>query len=109
MELHNWHITLIGWFVWNVGLLSLTKDEYDDSGKDFLLKSYAKDHWDNWLFSLVAIPAILIAGSQGFGMDALAVIDIKMKWSNLYYLGSGFFAESAKYSYKKWRKKKQSE
>lgn len=108
MELHNWHIALIGWFVWNVALLSFTKDEYDDNGKDFLLKSYALAHWDNWLFSLVAIPALLIIGTQGFGMDALAAIDLE-KWSNLYYLGSGFIAESSKYAYKKWRKKKQSE
>lgn len=105
IEIYNFYIAILGWLVWNIGVFSFTKDEYDDTGKVFPFKSYANEHWDNWLFSLVMVPVILIIGDQGFGMDALAVLEIKMKWSNLYYFGSGFFAEALRFIYKRWRKK----
>ena len=105
--LHNYHIALIGWLAWNVAVFSFTKDDADDANLAFDVKSYAKTHWDNWLASLFMIPVLLIIGTKQLGMDALAALEIKMKWSNLYYLGSGFITEAAKFSYKKWRKSKQ--
>jgi hypothetical protein len=103
----NIYICLIGWVAWNVGLFSFAKDDSDDIGKPFSVKAYVVEHWDNWLASLFAIPVLLVVGFYQWNLNALAQLGDAGKWENLYYLGSGFFTEAAKYSYKKWRKSKQ--
>lgn len=102
----NLAITFWAWFAWNVLKFSFDKDGYDDTGKMFPFKEYKNAHWDNWIASFVMIPILLFVGSKQLGLDALGQIDMKgLKWSDWYYLLSGFITELIKDRYKKWKKK----
>jgi len=94
---------LIGWVAFNVGVFSLFKDENEQT---FNLISYTKEHWDNWLGSFVFIPVFLFAGHVGFNFEDIGIGGVK--WSDAYYVGSGFFFEAIKMIYKKWKKSKES-
>ena len=104
----NFSITILGWFAWNVGLFSFTKDDYDDAGKLFPTKEYVQKQWDNWLWSGIWIPILLIIGYKGFDLNAFAPME-GLAWSDLFYFCSGLAAESSKYAYRKWKKKKELE
>lgn len=92
---------LLGWIAFNVILLSIYKDENEAT---FNLKTYASEYWDNWAGSFVLIPVLLYIGYKGLD---LGVVDLGQgaKWSDLYYLFSGFAFEALKVMYKKWLKK----
>lgn len=91
---------LAGWLAWNVLLLSIEKD---DNEKTFSLKTYALEHWDNWLASLFLIPVLLFFGYRGLG---LGVVEMDhLKWSDAYYVCSGFATELVKTIWKKWKAK----
>lgn len=95
----------IGWLFWNVGKFSLDKDSYDDRHETFPLTRYVYEHVDNWLFSIVAIPVLLYIGYKQLNFGDIGIVEGVSKWSDLYYLSSGFIAEAGKDRYKKWRKK----
>ena len=104
----NFLISLAGWFAWNVMILRIDKDAYDTTGKTFPISEYASKTWDNWLASLAMIPILLFIGYRQMNLDPMAVIDVQhLKWSDLYYLGSGFFTEAVMYAYKKWKNQKE--
>ena len=99
MEIFNSSLSaaLSGWLAFNVIMLSMYKDENE---KTFAFGAYAKEHWDNWAASLVSIPVLLYIGAHQL---SLPITDLSNpKWSDLYYLGSGFFVEAIKMAYKKW-------
>ncbi len=101
-------LTLLGWLAWNFGLFSMEKDQVDAEGKPMDLKRYASCYWDNWVFSLIFIPILIIVGIKGLGFEALPFGDLEhFQWHDLYYLGAGAFAEIAKYyislARKKWK------
>lgn len=91
---------ICGWLAFNFIALSLFKDENE---KTFNLKSYYKEHWDNWFGSLFSIPAFLFMGSKGFNFEDIGVGGIK--WSDAYFVMSGFAFEFAKVLWKKWKNK----
>jgi len=92
---------IAGWVAFNFLALSLYKD---DNEKTFALKSYAGEHWDNWLASFFLIPVLLFIGAKGLNIT----IDEKhLEWNDLYYVGSGFITEALKMAYKKWKSKQQ--
>lgn len=104
-------LTLLGWLAWNFGLFTMEKDKADDLGKPFDLRHYAACYWDNWLFSLIFIPILIIMGIRGLGLEALPIGDFEhLKWNDIYYLGAGCFAEIAKYlistARNKWKQTK---
>ncbi len=91
---------LAGWLAWNVLMLSIYKDENE---KTCNLKAYKDEHWDNWLASLVMIPILIFFGYKGLD---LGVIEMgNLKWSDSFYVCSGFATELVKMAYKKWRDK----
>jgi hypothetical protein len=98
-------ITVIGWFAWNAIIFRIDKDQYDEKGIDFPLKQYALQSWDNWLTSACMIPVLLYIGYKGLGIEgAFLSIDVeKLEWSDLYYLGSGFFTEAVIFGIKKYK------
>ena len=91
---------LFGWLAFNFVVMSSFKD--DDEQK-FSIKTYAAEHWDNWLGSLLFIPAFLFAGAKGFNFEDIGASGIK--WSDAYYVGCGFFFELVKVAWKKWKSK----
>jgi len=104
-------ITFLGWLAWNAIIFRIDKDKYDERGEDFPLHQYAKQSWDNWLTSACMIPILLWIGYKGLGIEgAFLAFDVeKLEWSDLYYLGSGFFTESIIYAIKKWRASKKTD
>ena len=103
-------LCILGWLAWNVALFSLEKDEYDERNETFHLGHYVSLYYDNWLLSLVFIPILVIIGIKGLELSAVPIGDFKdLKWHDMYYLGSGFFAELVKVTIKKLRKKWKSE
>lgn len=91
---------LCGWAAFTVLMLSLHKD---DNEKTFNLKAYAGEHWDNWLGSFVFIPTFLFLGHKGFHFEDIGINGIK--WSDAYFVASGFIFELIKVAIKKWKKK----
>lgn len=91
-----------GWLAFNFIVLSLYKDENE---KTFNLKAYSSEHWDNWIGSLISIPAFLFLGAKGFNFEEIGVGGIK--WSDAYFVLSGFAFEFAKIVFKKWKAKNQ--
>jgi hypothetical protein len=91
---------LCGWLAFNFVALSLFKDQNE---KTFKLQAYAQEHWDNWIGSLLAIPAFLFIGAKGFNFEDIGVNGIK--WSDGYYVLSGFAFEFLKIVYKNWKNK----
>ncbi len=97
-------ISLVGWIGWNVLIFHIDKDRYDDQGIKFPLGQYIMQSWDNWLASLVMVPILLYVGSKGLSLPGtLFAIDHDMAWSDLYYLGSGFFTECIIWAVKKYQ------
>lgn len=99
MEIFNSPLgaSLAGWLAFNVIMLSMYKDDNENT---FNFISYSKQHWDNWAASLVSVPVLLYIGTHQL---SLPITDLSNpKWSDLYYLGSGFFVEAVKMAYKKW-------
>lgn len=92
---------LAGWFAWNVLMLSMYKDENEQT---FNIVAYAKEHWDNWAASLVFIPILLYAGYKGFKFETLNLTD-GVSFGDCYYVCSGFFTEVVKMAWKKWKAK----
>lgn len=100
-------ISIFGWLAWNVIIFRIDKDQLDEQGKDFPLKQYVLQSWDNWLASACMIPLLLYMGYRGLGFDVLGNIDIqKLQWSDAYYMGSGFFTEAVIFAIKKWKASK---
>lgn len=90
--------SFIGWFAFNVIMLSMFKDENEST---FALIPYAKEHWDNWVASFVMIPVLLFIGYKGLSIP----MDDKLEWNDIYYLASGFATEAVKMMWKKFKSK----
>jgi hypothetical protein len=101
----NIGITLFSWLAWNAIIFRIDKDQSDDNGTEFPLKQYALQSWDNWLTSLCMVPILLWLGYKGLGIPGAFIgVDVQhLKWSDLYYLGSGFFTEAVIFVIKKWK------
>lgn len=91
---------LAGWLAFTVAMLSMHKDKNE---KTFNLKSYAREHWDNWAASFVCIPVLLWVGYNKLN---LGVLDLgSADWNDLFYLGSGVAPELIKMTWKKVKSK----
>lgn len=90
---------LAGWLAFNVLMLSMDKD---DNESTFAIKSYIKEHWDNWAASFFMIPILLFIGYNKLDIKIDAT---NLQWNNLYYPCAGFATEALKMAYKKWKAK----
>jgi hypothetical protein len=110
-ELKNYTVMNIlaaffGWLAFNVAMFRIEKDTYDDKHQSFPLKQYASETWDNWLASLACIPVLLFIGYYKLQIPSIGVLEGgELKWSDFYYLCSGFATELVIVAIKKWRKK----
>lgn len=95
----NFLVSIAGWLAFNAIMLSMHKDENEET---FNIRSYTKKTWDNWLASLFCIPILLWIGHEQLSLD---VEGSKIEWTDLYYVCSGFAVEAIKSAYKKWKNK----
>lgn len=95
---------VFGWLAFNVMLLRIDKEEYDNSKKMFPLREYFMYVWDNWLASLLMIPILLYVGQNQLN---ITLDEHNLQWNNLYYVGAGFFTELVIVAWKKWKSKNQ--
>lgn len=104
----NFLISIAGWLLWNSIAFRIEKDGYDSQKKQFPLKEYISETWDNWITSLFMIPVLLFLGYKGLDLNPMAVFGSEpMGWNDFYYLGTGFFTEVVMYAVKKWKQSKQ--
>lgn len=92
---------LFGWLAFNFILFRMEKDTYDSANKAFPLGAYVQKTWDNWIASLVIIPALLYVGYNK--LDFGIIGEHPIAWSDLYYLGSGIITELLIKAISKWR------
>lgn len=97
---NNWTWALYGVIAYNWLSLSFTKDGYDNTRKKFIFKSYARKRWDNWVWSLMCVPIIVVYGDQLF---YYLMEYFKRDWEFLevIYLLAGALAEFLYYLLKK--------
>jgi SNF family Na+-dependent transporter len=97
---------LIGGFIfYNVLMLSINKDDYDDTGKHFPIMEYADKTWDNWFLNFVGALLLLVAGQEIFHVISMTE-NIELKWSDGWYPANGFIVQIALDKWKERRKKK---
>lgn len=90
-------ITLIAWFLWNWGELTIRKSELDDDNNpntNFSFKEYMGIKWTYWVGSFAMIFILLWMGKIKIDLSQLDGIVGKLTWNDLYYLapGAGFEA-----------------
>lgn len=95
-----WAWALFGVVLYNYLVFNLAKDELDDSRKKFVFKRYAKAKWDNWVWSILLVPVIVIYGDQ-LWYYAMAYFEKDWEFYDVLYLGAGVLAEGLYYVLKK--------
>lgn len=82
-------MVLGGFIFYSILMLSINKDDYDDSGNPFPLIEYAEKNWDNWVLNFIGAILLLVGGQQIFGIINLTE-EVNLTWVDGYYVGSGF-------------------
>ena len=98
-------LTILGFLGWNWFEFVQAKDTYDNQNTKFNFREYTAKKWDNWVWTLIVAVTLYVVGHAGLGMAFITTFTDKLEWSDLYYLGSGFFSELISFSYRKWIKK----
>jgi len=81
---------LISWLLWNFAIFSFDKNKEDEAHRQFPLKQYVSEKWDNWVGSLICCPVLLLVMKLGFGVDVLKAINISsLQWSDALIGASG--------------------
>lgn len=101
-------MVLGGFLFYTFLMMSLNKDEDDESGKTFNLIGYADKSWDNWILNWIGAILLLLAGQQIFGIINL-MEETDLKWTDGYYAASGFIVNLIVDRWKAYLKKKKLE
>lgn len=82
------YAALFAWLAWNFLMLSLHKDENEQSWN---FVAYFKDTWNNWIASLLFVPILMYIGLNKINIDSeLSPIH---EWHEAYYLLAGVLPE----------------
>jgi hypothetical protein len=103
LNIPNFAAAFFGWLAFSVIVLRIDKDKFDSEGKAWPIGAYASKTWDNWLASFVMIPVLVWAGYKQLELGVL--FDHGVRWSDAYYLLSGFATELIIIAYTKWKNK----
>lgn len=95
-----WLWAVFGVLMYNYLVFNLAKDELDEAGKSMKLKDYAKNHWDNWIWSLFCVPVVVIFGDQLF-YYLMEYFEKDWQFHSVIYLSAGALAEGLYYLLKK--------
>lgn len=99
-ESKPWLWAIFGVILYNYLSFNLHKDELDDTGKSFSFKTYRKSRWDNWVWSLLCVPVIVVYGDQ-LWYYTMAYFEKDWEFYAVIYLGAGVLAEFLYYVLKK--------
>jgi len=88
----HYFLAVIGWVLYNLLILNVTKDKLDEEDKKFVWKSYKSKHWDNWAFTFLLAPVLV------FYMQDIIVLfghwlEKDIPKLEVYYLGCGVITE----------------
>ena len=100
----NFAAAFFGWLAFNVIIFRIEKDKFDQGDLSFPLSKYIIKTWDNWIASLCMIPVLIFVGYKQLDLGVL-ITDHNIKWSDAYYLLSGFSTELIIVSWTKWKSK----
>ena len=81
-----------GFLIYTVLMFVIKKDEYDNEDKDFSIKKYFKQNWDNWLLSLILVP-IIATKAEDIWLASMEVVGRSWRFFIFYYLGVGALVE----------------
>ena len=95
-----WLWALFGVILYNYLVFNLAKDELDDSKQTFSFRRYAKAKWDNWVWSILLVPVIVIYGDQ-LWYYVMAYFEKDWQFYDVLYLLAGVLAEGLYYILKK--------
>jgi len=79
-----------GWLLWNFAIFSLDKNKDDEVHRQFPIKQYISEKWDNWVGSLICCFVLFLIMKLGYGVDVLSFANINLKWSDALIGASGF-------------------
>lgn len=83
----------LGWLFWTWFEFNLTKNKSNKSGKVLNAKDYKQDKWEEWIGSAILAVILIFIGHAGLGFQFVELInqsgDIELKWTDLWYAGSG--------------------
>jgi len=96
----DWLWALFGVVVYNYLLFVFAKDETDGTRKKFNWQSYKAERWDNWIFSFLMVPIIVIYGEQ-LWYYVMEWQEKEWKFFDVIFLGSGLLAEGLYFGLKK--------
>lgn len=97
-----WAWALFGVVLYNYLVFNLAKDELDDSRKKFSFRRYVKTKWDNWVWSILLVPVIVVYGDQ-LWYYTMSYLEKDWKFYDVLYLGAGVLAEGTYYILKKFK------
>lgn len=98
--LAQWLWALFGVLIYNYLSFTIVKDEADDVSKNFKFKPYALKRWDNWVWSLLCVPIIVVYGDD-LWYYAMAYFEKDWEFRSVVYLTAGVVAEGLYYLLRK--------
>jgi len=98
--LDDWLWAAFGVMVYNYLMFVFAKDETDGTRKKFNWKGHVGDRWDNWIFSFMMVPIIVIYGEQ-LWYYLMQWQKWDWKFYDVVFLGSGALAEGIYFVFKK--------
>ncbi len=107
MDLFNnlwaWVWAVYGVLMYNFLAYMFTKDGYDESRKKFRFPAYAKKRWENWFWSFLFVPVVVILGTEIF-YYFMQAYEKDWEFNNAIYLLAGPLSEFVYYLFKKTRR-----
>ena len=99
---NNWTWALYGIVAYNWLAFSFTKDGFDNTRKKFSFNVYIKNRWDNWVWSLLCVPIIVVYGDQLF-YYLMEYFEKDWEFLDVVYLFAGALAELLYLIFKKMK------
>ena len=91
---------LFGVFLYNWLAFTIEKDKFDKDNKPFEFRDYSSKRWDNWIWSLLCVPLIVVYGEQ-LWYYVMEYFEKDWKFLDVLYLTAGVVAEGLYWLLKK--------
>lgn len=80
---------LSGWFLWNFGTFALAKNKDEELHRNFPVKQYFIETWEDWVGSLICCLVLFLVMILGYGVDVLQLTGLKVAWTDAFIGASG--------------------
>ena len=91
---------LFGVLLYNWLAFTIEKDKFDHKNEPFNFKDYAAKAWDNWIWSLLCVPLIVLKGDQ-LWYYVMSYYGKDWEFLDVLYLSAGVVAEGLYWLLKK--------